>query len=185
MNTLALLDMVKNYVMKNLSAADVAHVETDDLEQEIYAIALELLQRDSVESLDALNATVLTRIRKKLGVREDEAVELKFDDLGHMCCPERYYNRLREQMHVRDTVDDLLETVLDPTEEVFVRLYYGIPTAEMCDQLDVRPVHYSVMDIICIMKLNDSRDTRRRVNDTINGSLRKLRPNVMAFGLLH
>ncbi|MCM1531885.1 MAG: hypothetical protein NC114_06395 [Ruminococcus flavefaciens] len=186
MNTLMLLETVKKYVLKNLTAADVEHVETDDLEQEIYMITLELLQSSiEADSVDALCATVLQKIRTKLGVQSDDTA-LRFGEIGIVGCPISYCRRMNEQIRARETVEDLLETVLDPTEEVVVRLYYGVPTAEMCEEMHIKPTtHYSVMDIIYLLRWHDSRETRRRVNDTLTAAMQKLRPNARAFMLLH
>lgn len=198
MTTIEILQAVQKNVMQTLTAEDVAHMEKDDLEQEIYMYTLELLQKDHTNIPDL--ALLVTLHIKHLSEKEADFEETvsTFEDIISECiiAKSRTQDRLEEQVRARDTIDDLLSSCLDQDEEALLRLRFGIPTPELIEAystprmtLQLRP--YTLLEII---RLRDEATGRRTesVTELVQAmfnmekhAFQKLKANSRAFLLLY
>lgn len=71
------LEGISTYVMANLSKAEIAHVEKEDLSQEILVTALEAINRGD----EQIMAHTLAMIRKWL-VRNKRAIGESYDEVA-------------------------------------------------------------------------------------------------------
>ena len=197
MNTVEMLERVKNTVLKNLRADEVLGIEAEDLEQEIMMAALELIRSGvangpyTVGGYMDLAEQTLAKVRKSLrNEHEAEDHQVGLEDAIREAVLVRYYSQERkaEQTAARDAVDELLTEILTPTEECVVRLRYGIPSVDLCEcfsTLEIRP--YMPADIAMITGLGHTctkAGAARYVERILFGAEQKLRINAKAYLLL-